>query len=119
MMSKEDFTRNTNWKMSYEQYQKCYCPKCERDDCIHRNAFRRVPKIDGGLGLCPNLKASYKLRVYKTDRINKGNLDHEEFFSTREEMDKRYHELFVYANYGLNPTAWEKINEEWYRLEGY
>ena len=25
-------------------------------DCIHRNAYRRLPEIDGGLGLCPNLK---------------------------------------------------------------
>lgn len=27
-----------------------------KEDCIHRNAYRRVPEIDGGLGLCPNLK---------------------------------------------------------------
>lgn len=29
MMTKEEFSR-TNWKMSYEQYQKCYCPECSK-----------------------------------------------------------------------------------------
>lgn len=28
----------------------------KKEDCIHRGAYRRVPEIDGGLGLCPNLK---------------------------------------------------------------
>lgn len=55
-MTKENFVQ-TNWKMSYEEYQKCYCPKCDKkENCIHANAYRRVPVIDGGLGLCPNLK---------------------------------------------------------------
>ena len=27
-----------------------------KKDCVHRDAFRRMPRIDGGLGLCPNLK---------------------------------------------------------------
>lgn len=57
-MTREEFEK-TNWKMSYEEYQLCNCCKCNNDKCIHRNAFRRVPEIDGGLGLCPNLvKAS-------------------------------------------------------------
>lgn len=30
--------------------------KERKEDCIHRDAFRRVPEIDGGLGLCPRLK---------------------------------------------------------------
>jgi hypothetical protein len=54
MMTEERF-KQTNWKMSYEEYKKCYCPGCNRKDCPHREAFRRVPVIDGGLGLCPNL----------------------------------------------------------------
>ena len=54
MMTEERF-KQTNWKMSYED-QKCYCPDCNRKDCPHREAYRRVPEIDGGLGLCPNLK---------------------------------------------------------------
>lgn len=28
MMTKEEY-KNTNWKMTYEQYQKCYCPECD------------------------------------------------------------------------------------------
>ena len=61
----------------------------------------------------------FKLRIYKLSGVYKGNLDHEEFFSTREEMETRYDELFVYENYSLNPTAWEKIDGEWKRLEGF
>lgn len=55
MMTEERF-KETNYKMSYEEYKKCYCGECDKVDCIHRNAYRRVPEIDGGLGLCPNLK---------------------------------------------------------------
>ena len=51
-----EFSR-TNWKMSYEQYQKCYCPECSKKGCQHRNAYRRVPSIDGGLTLCPKLRS--------------------------------------------------------------
>lgn len=57
-MTKEHFENNTNWKMSYEEFQKCDCTQCDNKDCVHHNAFRRVPVIDGGLGLCPNLKES-------------------------------------------------------------
>ena len=56
MMSEFDFKKGTRWKMAYEEYKKCYCPECTRKNCPHREAFRRVPVIDGGLGLCPNLK---------------------------------------------------------------
>lgn len=52
-MPKERF-EETGYKMSYEEFQKCDCTKCERDGCPHRGAYRRVPLIDGGLGLCPN-----------------------------------------------------------------
>ena len=55
MMTKERFAE-TNWKMTYEQYQKCDCTECGKVNCPHRNAYRRVPEIDGGLGLCPKLK---------------------------------------------------------------
>lgn len=55
MMTRERFAE-TNWKMSYEEYQKCDCTECKKEDCIHRGTYRRVPEIDGGLGLCPNLK---------------------------------------------------------------
>lgn len=56
IMSREQFENNTNWRMTYEEYQKCYCPDCDKSNCPHRECYRRVPKIDGGLGLCPNLK---------------------------------------------------------------
>ena len=54
MMTRERFAE-TGWKMTYEQYQKCDCTECDKENCIHRGAYRRVPEIDGGLGLCPNL----------------------------------------------------------------
>ena len=57
-MTKEHFENNTNWKMTFEEFQKCDCTQCDKKDCIHREAFRRVLVIDGGLGLCPNLKES-------------------------------------------------------------
>lgn len=55
MMNREQFD-NTNWKMTYEEYITCYCPNCEcKGKCPHNGAFRRVPEVDGGLGLCPRL----------------------------------------------------------------
>lgn len=59
MMTREQFENNTSYKMTYEEYQKCYCPDCpNKKGCVHSNAYRRIPQIDGGLGLCPNLKES-------------------------------------------------------------
>ena len=58
MMTREQFENNTGWKMSYEEFQKCDCRSYKRENCPHRKAYRRVPTIDGGLGLCPNLKES-------------------------------------------------------------
>ena len=54
-MTREEFENNTSWKMTFEEHQKCCCSECRRENCIHREAFRRLPRIDGGLGLCPNL----------------------------------------------------------------
>lgn len=56
MFTREEFETRTNYKMSYEEYFKTYCPNCDKESCIHRGAYRRLPEIDGGLGLCPNLK---------------------------------------------------------------
>lgn len=56
MMPTKEWFETTNYKMTYEQYTKCYCPCCNKKDCPHRNAYRRMPEIDGGLGLCYNLK---------------------------------------------------------------
>ena len=59
MMTKEQFQNNTNWKMTWEEFQKCDCSKCnQQKSCIHSGAYRRVPRIDGGLGLCPNLNST-------------------------------------------------------------
>ncbi len=55
-MTRERFEK-TNWKMTFEQFKACDCTECSKQECKHRKAFRRVPEIDGGLGLCPNLKA--------------------------------------------------------------
>nr|DAN68030.1 MAG TPA: hypothetical protein [Caudoviricetes sp.] len=62
---------------------------------------------------------TFKLRIYKKFGTDKGNTDHEEFFLTKEEMDKRYKELFVRNDYALNPTAWKRHVEDWTRIEGY
>lgn len=36
---------------------RCYCPKCsDKKTCIHHEAYRRLPREDGGLALCPKLK---------------------------------------------------------------
>ena len=58
-MTREEFAK-TSWEMTYEEYQLCYCPNCDKVNCPHRDAYRRVPVIDGGLGLCPNLKEKGK-----------------------------------------------------------
>lgn len=58
----------------------------------------------------------YKLRIYYKSGSQKGNLKREEFFSTKEAMQKRYKELFNPKEYALNPTVWEKVNNEWLRM---
>lgn len=59
----------------------------------------------------------YKLRIYKKTGTDKGNLDHEEFFQTEEEMMNRYKDLFDYNSFSLNPTMWViKSNGEWSRI---
>ena len=58
-MTREEF-RKTGWKMSYEDFLKCDCTQCERENCIHRRAYRSVPKIYIVLGLCIKLKRESK-----------------------------------------------------------
>ena len=69
MMTEERF-KETNYKMSYEEYKKCCCSECDNAGCIHRDAYRRLPEIDGGLGLCPNLKGEW-LNGRITKQINR------------------------------------------------
>lgn len=48
-------------RMSYEQYQKCDCSKCElRKECPHEGNMRRLPLCAGGLGMCQNLNEEEK-----------------------------------------------------------
>lgn len=61
----------------------------------------------------------YKLRIYKTSGADRGNLDHEEFFETLEELRKRYDSLFQRKRWSENPTAWEYDGKYWNRLFGY
>ena len=63
-----------------------------------------------------HMECKYKLRIYYKSGFQKGNLKREEFFSTKESMQQRYKELFNPREYALNPTAWEKVNEEWLRM---
>lgn len=44
------------------EIEKCDCIKCEKANstCIHFDAYRRLPKSKGGLGLCPKLKNNTK-----------------------------------------------------------
>lgn len=50
---------------------------------------------------------NFKLRIYITKGSDKGNLDHEELFSTLEEMKARYNALYQRELLSLNATAWE------------
>ena len=67
----------------------------------------------------PEGEVCYKLRVYKQTGFDEGHLDHEEVFTTREEMETRYKEFFNPKAFVLNPTAWELKNGNWERLFGY
>ena len=57
--SEQEFHEKTNYKMSFEEYLLCNCENC-KEDCVHRNAYRRLPKIDGGLSLCKKLNKDNK-----------------------------------------------------------
>lgn len=43
------------WFSEYGKNAACECSHCDREGCIHREAFRRLLKKDGGLELCPLL----------------------------------------------------------------
>lgn len=58
-MTREEFA-NTDWNMTYEEQKIVDCSECGRELCPHRFAYRRVPEIDGGLGLCPRHKEERK-----------------------------------------------------------
>ena len=66
----------------------------------------------------------YKLRIYKLHGADKGNLDHEEFFSTREEMETRYKEctkivkgkLKQYECHAYFRSVWENVGGDWRKI---
>lgn len=42
------------------------CRYCKEQECVHRNCFRRLSVLEGGLGLCPRLLCRGKyLRKYE------------------------------------------------------
>lgn len=55
-LTRKEFATQTGYKMSYDEYVTCYCPDCDKkNDCIHHDAYRKLPEVEGGLGLCPRL----------------------------------------------------------------
>ena len=42
-MEREIYERLST-KLDYETFIKCYCPECEKENCIHRGAYRRTCK---------------------------------------------------------------------------
>jgi DNA-directed RNA polymerase subunit RPC12/RpoP len=55
----EERTKGTcRHRQAYQnEGNKCECWKCELEkECIHNGAFRRLPRSEGGLGLCPKMK---------------------------------------------------------------
>ena len=48
--------QETGFRMTYAEFSACDCTKCSRENCPHRDAYRRFPFIDGCLALCPNLR---------------------------------------------------------------
>lgn len=113
IMTREEFAKNTSWKMTYEEYQKCYCPNCSRSGCVHRDAFRRVPQIDGGLALCPNLKDKGYLEFIK-DRNIRMNLKYpEDRDKMTEERERQFVEdwFSVYEEEGFSKKFWSPFGD--------
>lgn len=53
----ESDMRGNIWNYNNDS-NKCECFKCElKDSCIHVEAFRRMPREVGGLGLCKKIKS--------------------------------------------------------------
>lgn len=101
---------NTFHKLEKDEFFLCRNNKEVNEVLLQHKTGPLLPVYDNRM---------YKLRIYKKAGINKGNLDHEEIFDTKPEMDKRYSELFDANENSLNPTAWELKDECWVRLENY
>jgi len=47
----------TKYDFEWIYRRRCNCLDCDKKaDCIHKDAFRRMPREIGGLALCPKLK---------------------------------------------------------------
>jgi hypothetical protein len=115
MMTREDF-ESRGWKMSYDEFVRCECSDCIKAwNCIHKNAFRRFPTSDDGLGLCSNLSCNWKVREYHKNGINKGNLKREIYFDSGKEARMYVESVFDSKDYALNPTLWNDRNGHWVR----
>lgn len=67
-----------------------------------------------------NDQMPYKLHVYMTKGTCKGDIDHKEYFTNRNDMIKRYIQLYDPKLNAYRPTAWElQGNNEYTRLAGY
>lgn len=106
-----------------KEIKECDCTQCKRN-CPHKDAFRRLPKEIGGLGLCNNLNKEYKLRIY--DPNSDGEFDHEEFFDNIDDLNKRYKEIrkeidniIPFYETHNHPTAWKRNSNRWTRIAGY
>lgn len=42
-------------------FASCNCAKCDKK-CVHNNAYRRLPEVIGGLGLCENLEYENEMK---------------------------------------------------------
>lgn len=87
-----------------------YDPFSEDDDTVKESAFKNhyIEDTDN--------RSSYKIRFYKLSGNDKGNLDHEEFFDSKEDAVRAYRKVFKKELYSLNPTVWQNVDGEWKRL---
>lgn len=53
----------------------------------------------------------FKLRIYHTQGVNKGNLHHEEYFTSIDEMAIRYREICKMVKSEFRPTAWRLTDD--------
>ena len=78
--------------------------------------YRYIRQEDVNESLKESDEKSFKLRFYKLKGADKGNLDHEEFFDTKNQAVDRYREVFKKELYSYNPTVWQLKDGDWKRL---
>ena len=58
------------------------CSNCARQGCIHRDAFRHLPKSKGGLGLCPGHIDAQQPELEANAQMEKLIFNKEKFLKT-------------------------------------